>query len=54
MTTTIAALLLATAIGVAILSLPGWAWSRTWSYRPFAIAALMVPFIEAAAFVGLR
>lgn len=54
MTTTIAALLLTFAIMAAILSLPGWAWSRRWTYKPFALAAMSVPVIEAMAFIGLR
>ena len=53
MTTTIAAILLVVAIAAAILALPGWAWSRRWSYKPFVAAAATVPVIEALAFLNL-
>ena len=54
MTSIIAATVLAIAIGLALLSLPGWAWSRRWSYKPFVAIAASVPVIEALAFLNLN
>ena len=45
---------LALLIALAVALLPGWTWSRDWSYRPFGAVASTLPIVELALLIGLR
>ena len=50
----VSAIVLGAIVIASVALLPGWSWSRTWSYRPFALAAASLPFIELGLLIGVR